>query len=154
MKIFHLADLHIRDQDIEECWRCLNAIRNKAFEEEPDAIIVAGDTFDSQGVKLDSESARLAIGWYSEIAEIAPVFVVSGTPIHDGKTVDILGCMNNSRIWVSSAPEQVYLCNNDEIWCATDFWEHAATEPEHVKLVLSMVPTPTKQWWPGLGSIS
>ena len=90
MKILHFADVHARDKDIEEIEKCLNFIVETAKAESPDIIINSGDTFDSAGIKADSLSAKLIFKTFKELADIAPVAVIIGTPSHDGQVAETL----------------------------------------------------------------
>ena len=128
MKILHFADAHLRDKDIEEAEKCLNFLIETARSEKVDLIINAGDTFDSQEIKLDSKSARLAIRVVSELADIAPVAIVLGTPSHDGKSPEILRFVKGKYpVHVSCVPEQVMLPGIDA--------------------VITLIPQPTKQFF-------
>ena len=110
MKILHMADIHARDADTEEIEKCLDYIVSLAHREEPDLIINAGDTFDSRNIRLDSQAAKLIFRKFSELADIAPVALITGTPSHDGEAVEALEYINaNYSIWVSKRPEQIYL---------------------------------------------
>ncbi len=141
MKILHMADIHARDADIEEVERCLHHIVAVAHQHEPDLIINAGDTFDSRAVRLDSQAAKLVFRIFSELADISPVAVITGTPSHDGEAVDVLKHINaNHQIWVSKRPEQVCLLDG----CFFTFEKFLRDDPE---AVLSMVPQPTKQFF-------
>lgn len=142
--ILHTGDLHLRDQDIEDAYRALEAIKARAQEERPDVVVVAGDVFDSQSIKMDSDAARLAVGWFADMSKIAPVIAVSGTPSHEGQATKILSFVDNPRIWVGSQPEQVILRDGA-------FWP--MNDQEDADAIFSLVPTPTKQFWTGQGSI-
>jgi len=123
--LLHLADLHVRDKDIEEACRCLDYVIGTAKERAIDLIVVAGDLFDSRDIKLDSKSAKLVIEKVSTLADIAPVAIITGTPTHDGKAPEILRFAKGRH------------------------WIHVATEPEQIRkpdFVLTLVPTPTKQF--------
>ena len=139
MKILHIADIHARDADIEEVERCLHHIVAIAHQYEPHLIINAGDTFDSRSVRLDSQAAKLVFRIFSELADIAPVAVITGTPSHDGEAVDVLKHINaNHQMWVSKRPEQVYLLDG----CFSRIpW------PEPCEVVISCIPQPTKQFF-------
>lgn len=148
MKIFHLSDLHIRDADIEEFRRIAEFIIQKAEEEKPDIALIAGDIFDNQGVKLDSDTAKTAIWFVHGLGLICPLAIVTGTPFHDGKCSEIMGyVLSRHSIWVSTMPEQIYLTKEG------DLVKHLSPTIG-ASLILSMVPTPTKQWWTGEGSIA
>jgi len=138
MKILHLADIHARDKDIDEVEKCLEFVVKLAYREQPDLIINAGDTFDSRSIQLDSLAAKLIFRKFSELADIAPVAVITGTLSHDGAAVEALQYINaNYSLWVSKKPEQLYLIDGILI-------DECAEPPD---AVLSMVPQPTKQFF-------
>ena len=144
MKILATADWHIRDKDIDEIEKCLNYLIEVAKKERPNLIIHAGDIFDSRDVKLDSISAKLTFHIFSELAEIAPICTILGTPLHEGYATESLVYASNidHNVWVSSQPEQLRLHNG------------TLTSLEYVgrdktDLILSMLPTPTKQFMQG-----
>jgi len=138
MKILHLADLHMRDQDIDEIRKCLEFIIESATAERPDLAIIAGDVFDSRAVRLDSLSAKTAFGFVSRLANIAPVAVLIGTPSHDGMAAEVFAHVNADHpVYVSSIPEQVFMVDGR--------FEHGPGASPCA--ILSMVPTPTKQFF-------
>ena len=145
MKILHLADIHARDKDIIEIERCLHYIVATAYKEKPDLIINAGDTFDSQHIKADSISAKLIFRIFKDLADIAPVAVLIGTPFHDGQTAEILSYIKaRYPVWVSAKPEQLYLAEGD---LNIDPSELDAPVQAPVEAVISMAPAPTKQYF-------
>lgn len=146
MIILHAADFHLRDKDIEEAEKCLRVLIDTARAEQiVDLIVIAGDIFDSQDVKLDSRAAKLAFRTVAELANIAPVAIVLGTPSHDGKAAEILRYARGKHdVAVATMPEQVYLKNGA-------FYPAGVTEfPE---AVISLAPTPTKQFFQSNGDI-
>ena len=141
MKILHFADLHARDKDIDEVSKCLGFIVSKAQEERPNLIVFAGDAFHSRDVKLDSEAARLVIRSFSQLADIAPVAAVIGTPSHDGKAPEILNMVRGKfPVHVSILPEQIYLFRGAFL----NSENATAITPE---VVISMLPQPTKEYF-------
>jgi DNA repair exonuclease SbcCD nuclease subunit len=139
MKILHMADIHARDEDIEEVERCLHHIVAIAWQEKPDLIIHAGDTFDSRNVRLDSKAAKLIFQFFSELTRIAPIAVIIGTPTHDGNAAEVLRHVHGKNsIWVSTRPEQIHLLGG---YFSKTPW------PEPSDAILSMVPAPTKQYF-------
>ena len=147
MKILHFADVHSRDKDIEEVVKCLNFIVETAEKEKVELIVIAGDIFHSQELKLDSLSAKLAIKTVSRLADIAPVAIVLGTASHDGKAPEILSFARGKYdVHVSSMPEQVYLYQG----C---FYDHMVgnCQPE---AVVSLCPPPHKQFFQSASDIS
>lgn len=143
MQILHCADLHLRDRDIEEAEKCLGFLVETAEQEKVDLIIVAGDIFDSQDVKLDSKAAKLAVRTFQSLANIAPVAVVIGTPSHDGKAAEILEYVDGRyQIFVADKPEQIYLRHSSLL---------ASRPPDSCDAVISLIPQPTKQFFQGNG---
>lgn len=140
MKCLHSADWHLREKDIEEAERCLAFMIETARTEAVDLIVVAGDIFHSQEIKLDSLSARLAVKTVSALADVAPVAIVLGTASHDGRAPQVM-CFAKGKhdVRVSSDPEQIFLYQG----C---FYESMVgnIKPE---AVLTMIPQPTKQYF-------
>lgn len=145
MKILHFADVHARDKDIEEIEKCLNFIVETAKAESPDIIINSGDTFDSAGIKADSLSAKLIFKTFKELADIAPVAIIIGTPSHDGQVAETLKYIKaRYPVHVSTQPEQLYLCEGD---LNPDPAKLFAPDQAPIETVISMVPAPTKQYY-------
>jgi len=140
MEILATADWHLKDKDIEEAEKCLDFLIETARSEKVDLIINAGDTFDSQEIKLDSKAARLAVRVVSELADIAPVAIIIGTPSHDGKSPEILQFAKGVfPVYVASMPEQVYLYEGG-------FRDHNMQDGRP-QAVITMIPQPTKQYF-------
>ncbi len=140
MKILHLADEHVRDRDIDEIAVCLKFIVETAKTEKPDLIVSAGDLFDSQDIKMGSLSARLAAGFIANLANIAPVALIIGTPSHDGKAPEILRFARGKYpIIVATTPQQIYLEEGG-------LFDRPAggKTPE---AVITLIPQPTKQFF-------
>lgn len=125
MKIMHMADLHIRDKNIDEAEKCLTYAAERA-RQGVDLIIIAGDTFDSRDVKAESRAARLVAGTIADFADIAPVAIVTGTPSHDGAAPELLAYISGAHpVQVSARPDQ-FVVNGAYV---------------------TLVPTPTKQFF-------
>lgn len=148
MKILHSADWHARDLDIDEVKKCLWFLVDQAKDIHPNLIVIAGDVFDSQNVKLDSKAAKLVFNVISDLADICPVAVVLGTPSHDGEAAEVLNHIKaRHNVWVSTRPEKIFL------------WKDKSLGPAdkgngYPVLNISMVPQPTKQFFEtGAGGI-
>jgi DNA repair exonuclease SbcCD nuclease subunit len=130
LKVLHSADWHVRDKDIEEVEKCLNFLVDTARKEKVDLAIIAADIFDSRDIKLDSLSAKLVIYKTSELADICPVYIITGTPSHEGTATDILRLIKGAySIHVATMPEQLPYCVNGP------------------QAVITLIPTPTKQYF-------
>jgi exonuclease SbcD len=90
MRILHTADLHFSNNPdkLEESIRTTDFILEHAKIEQPDVIILAGDTVDEHDgrIRIDSEAARAAISFVRRAADISPVIMVRGTRSHDRDT--------------------------------------------------------------------
>jgi DNA repair exonuclease SbcCD nuclease subunit len=129
VKILHFSDVHCRDKDIEEIEKCLNFIVETARKELPDLIVNAGDTFDSANIKADSLSAKLIFKIFKELADIAPVITIIGTPSHDGQVAETLKYIKaRFSVHVATFPEQLYFAGAHDAGA-----------------LISMCPAPTKQ---------
>ena len=145
LKVLHFADVHTRDKDIGEIEKCLKYIVKKAKEEQPDIIIDAGDTFDSRHIKMDSQSAKMIFGIFQELADIAPVAIVMGTPHHDGTTTEVLKYIKAKYpIYVASRPEQILLAGGR---FGTDLSEPELPAEFMTGAIISLCPAPTKQFF-------
>lgn len=114
MKVLHTADLHfsISPDKLPEVIRTTNFLLDQAVVEQPDAIIISGDSFDEYDgrIRLDSECVRAAISFVQRAADIAPVLVITGTPSHDRETPYIFRHLQGKfPIHVSSDIETVVL---------------------------------------------
>jgi DNA repair protein SbcD/Mre11 len=137
MKILHMSDQHSREKDIDQVMKSCKAILAMAEIERPDLIVSAGDMFDSRDIRLDTETVKFIFQWISDLARIAPVAIVSGTPTHDGNTIEALRQIPG--VLVSTMPEQLYFADGKISYQPT----------EKTTAIISMVPTPTKQFFQG-----
>ena len=150
MRIIHTSDWHIRDRDIEEQGKCLQFLVETAQKEQPDLIVHAGDVLDQRSVQLDTEAVKLVFQTFSELAGIAPVAVIIGTPSHEGAATEVLSHIKaRYPIHVSTHPEQLYLCetatHSFELVTTLSMFNDTVVNPPHA--VISMVPAPTKQFF-------
>ncbi len=147
-KILHTSDFHIgpKPETLEEVKRTTSAVALHAEKEQPDLIIVAGDTLDEhQGrIRLDSEAARYAIDLIKRLAAVAPVAIVRGTPSHDREAPYIFRELNTRYpVHVASRIEMVALCR-DGYGGPGMFVSLDAADPSLIEAVLSFFPSPDK----------
>ena len=147
VKLIHSADWHCRDEDLDEVKKCLRTLGKTVKDEEVDIVVIAGDIFDSQNVKLDSKSAKLVFEVVQEIADLAPVAIVTGTKSHDGTACETLKYIRaKNQVFVSTMPEQIYLMQGG-------FFVTDPTDTLPI-LTISQVPTPTKQHLQSMSDIN
>jgi len=144
IKILHTGDIHARNDDLEEIKRCLAMVVETSEMELPHLIVIAGDTFDSRDIKLDSPAARLIFEVVGKLGGYGSVLIVLGTPSHDGRAAEALRYVKAKYpVWVSTMPEMVFL-NQD------GFLVDRCIAP---RLVISVVPQPTKQYFQSASDI-
>lgn len=143
MKILHAADLHLRENDLSEAMVCCKKLLITAREEKPDLIVSAGDIYHHREIKVDSEVFRYSLDLFKNLADICPVAVVTGTPLHEGKApLSLRNCSTDHTVWVSSYPEQLALFTPE---VSPRLAPLAHIGDKRPMAILSMVPTPTKQ---------
>lgn len=96
MKILHTADWHVgsykgpevngqnaRGNDIR---RCLSFMVKKAVKENPDLILASGDLFNVAKTWVDRGLSEIitVVETLNKLSKCAPVYVIQGTPNHDG----------------------------------------------------------------------
>ena len=84
MRLMHLSDLHLGKivngfSMLEDQKYILEKIADMAAQEKPDGILIAGDVYDKRVPA--AEAVGLLDGFLTRLAEICPVFVISGN--HD-----------------------------------------------------------------------
>lgn len=130
MKILHVADLHfsVNPDKLEEVVRCSNHVLSVGKAEKPDVIVIAGDTVDEFDgrIKMDSETARMAIAFVRGLGDIAPVIIIRGTISHDRETTWLFSQLRSKYpIYVSSKIEQIGLVSGP--------WQFVPLDPERVE---------------------
>jgi len=142
LKVIHSADWHYNDRDHDEIEKCVDFKIARARKECPDLIVVSGDITDSQNLKLDSKSAKTICRQFSEMADIAPVVNIIGTPSHDGRSAEILRYVRGKyQIHVSEKPEQLFLQGEGLVDC----W--GLDKKAEITAIITQIPTPTKQFF-------
>ena len=84
MKLMHLSDLHLGKlvngfSMLEDQKHILARIIDLAREEKPDGVLIAGDVYDKR--VPSAEAVGVLDGFLTDLAQIAPVFLISGN--HD-----------------------------------------------------------------------
>jgi len=108
LRVLHFADCHLRDDDqLPEKINCLDFLADYAKDELPGIIVCAGDVFDSQYVRLDSQSAKYAFDLFERLSNIAPTFIISGTPSHEGSATEVFSKISGEHpVYVATQPDQ------------------------------------------------
>lgn len=118
LKVLHSADLHfsISADKLPEVVRTTDALLVQARAEQPDVIVLAGDTVDEYDgrIRLDSDCARAAIAFVQEAANIAPVVIIRGTKSHDRESPYFFQHLRaRNPIHVATSIEQMALVRHD-----------------------------------------
>ena len=151
LKVLHSADLHfsISIDKLPEVVRTTDALLVQARAEQPDVIVLAGDTVDEYDgrIRLDSDCARAAISFVQEAANIAPVVIIRGTKSHDRESPYFFQHLRaRNPIHVATSIEQVALVRNDMDAHAYFYEWRPLTDPrmvhsDRVVAVFSLVPS-------------
>ncbi len=138
MKIIHTGDLHFDPQLLSEIVKCTDFLADAIRPEQPDMIILAGDTF-HDSVELGSPAALAAMEFIRKCGDIAPVLIIRGTTTHDAEgSVTALGKLKAAhQIFVTDKLQQVYLLDSGQ------FVKQLATFDRPVAL-FSCLPSVTK----------
>jgi len=143
MKIFHLADIHTSAKTLEQVKRCTGFVTEQAAIHQPALTIIAGDIFDSRDIRLDSEPVRYIFSWVRQMSDYSPVFIVKGTPTHEGNAIKPLEMVGKRfPVYVADYPGMYILTAAHSIKPIAD------REPSDcgVRALISAMPTPTKQF--------
>lgn len=144
MKIFHFSDLHTSPKTLDQVRRCCDFLVQQAQEQRPDLIILAGDTYDSRDIRLDSEPCKYMFGFVQTLSDIAPVFIVRGTPFHEGNAIHTLKYVRGYKsVIVADYPETYLLLQGGGIIRPIEWGTVAKND---IVSVISAMPTPTKQF--------
>lgn len=108
MKVLHCADIHYRNDLVDEINKCTNFMVNKAKEEEIDLSIIAGDLFDERQT-YDSPAFKAAVEFVKKLSELSPVYILKGTNSHDGISIKFLESVN-TKYPVYVAEEIGHVC--------------------------------------------
>jgi len=108
MKILHCADIHYRNDLVDEINKCTDYMVTHAKKEGIDLSIIAGDLFDERQT-YDSAAFRSAIDFVKKLSEVSPVYILKGTNSHDGSSIKCLEFIN-TRHPVYVAEEVGHVC--------------------------------------------
>ena len=140
MKIFHLADIHASAKTLEQVKRCCDFVTEQAAIHQPWLIVIAGDIYDSRDIRLDSDPVRYMFQWVRQLSEYSPVFIVKGTPTHEGNAIKPLELVGSKY--------PVVVADYPEVWGLTKDAQLIPHPTSSVEMVanISAMPTPTKQF--------
>ena len=151
LKVLHTADLHfsISTDKLPEVIRTTDALLVQARAEQPDVIILGGDTVDEYDgrIRLDSDCARAAISFVQQAADIAPVVIIRGTKSHDRESPYFFRHLRGKNpIHVATSIEQVALVRHDlDLHAYRYEWRPLAdqrlVEGERTVAAFSLVPS-------------
>jgi exonuclease SbcD len=140
MKIIHTGDLHFDNppQLLAEIVKCTDYLAKAARIEQPDMIVISGDTF-HESVELGSPAALAAMDFIRNCGEIAPTLIIRGTTTHDAPgCVEALGKLKATHpIYTTDRPCQIALT-------AHGFEEIETVIPPQATAVISCLPSVTK----------
>jgi len=120
MKIFHTGDIHLGELNgpvingenarMQDTIRCMDFLVHKAEEEQPDAIVIAGDLFHKSKLWGDQilKEINIIADWLNKLTWIAPTVVLFGTDNHDNnRAFDTLRGMSRSNCYIITQPQML-----------------------------------------------
>ena len=141
MKLMHLSDLHLGKlvngfSMLEDQKYILSQILDMAREEKPDGVLIAGDVYDKRVPA--AEAVGVLDGFLTDLAQIAPVFLISGN--HDSAERLAFGgrLMTAAGVYVSP----VYDGNVRTVELADEFG------PVRVHLLPFLKPVQVRRFFP------
>jgi DNA repair exonuclease SbcCD nuclease subunit len=121
MKIIHLADIHYCRERKGEALTSLQCVHDYAQKNAVDMIAIAGDIFDSATLNTASTGFPELLDAIKELADLAPVCAVYGTPSHDvDNSLDVFPKLTTNHGITILEPGQAYAlphqkCNRKEV---------------------------------------
>jgi exonuclease SbcD len=153
LNVMHSADWHFQnDPDLlTEVIRTTDHLIVVARSENPDVIVLAGDTVDEfqSRIRLDSDAARAAISAVTRMAEVAPVVIPVGTKSHDRGAPYIFSRLRTRYpVFVSSEPCQVALTSWTGGSGHTEYGFVPVENPDRnrIEAVFTLLPSLDKSW--------
>lgn len=132
IKVFHVGDIHIAPNLMDEVERCFTAAIDDAIEARCDVAVLAGDTFDHQ-FPMSHPALQFALESVSRLADAMPVLILQGTASHDcGLAIDMFKTIRGRNpVVVVREAMQVQLAvtspDGDFEWrCMPDGFLHSA----------------------------
>lgn len=138
MRIIHSADWHSQRDRWPEVVASINAMRDDALAHGCDLFAISGDLADGPMQDSERDIFDALCAKLQEIANIAPVAIIYGTPSHDAPgSLEILEKLETKHGITILRPGKDYYLDQNEI---TDVWMSTAA------LLLFGVPEPNKKW--------
>jgi exonuclease SbcD len=151
IRLLHTADLHFQNNPeiLAEVCRVADYVVEVASREQPDAIVLAGDTLDNYNshIRIDSDAARAAIRFVTALADVAPVVVVRGTKSHDRDSVYLFRHLRTRHpVHVSSEPEMVGLYRSFDGAARFSFEFETAPDGYQLQAAFTLIPSLDKSF--------
>lgn len=139
MKLLHLADVHARGERAAEVLQSLRVAQETARAEAVDLIVLAGDTWDRAVLNVAGARFFELVSAIGDLAMIAPVAVIYGTPTHDVEgSLEVLKGLNTYHgITILQPGQKYFLSKEGTISTAT---------PKDPAAIIFGVPEPSKKW--------
>lgn len=144
LKVLHTADQHFSNKadKLSEVITTTNSLLERARIERPDVAVLAGDLVDEHDgpIRIDSEAARAAIRFVTELGHICPVVIVRGTRSHDRETPYLFRHIRTTfPVHVSTEIELVAMLDDNSFVLLDE-----DTPVDACKAVFTLLPSPDK----------
>jgi exonuclease SbcD len=151
IRVLHLADTHYQNNSeiLTEVCRVADYVVEVAIREQPDAVVLAGDTLDNYNshIRIDSDAARAAIRFVTALADVAPVVIVRGTRSHDRDSTYLFRHLRTRHpVHVSTEPEMVGLYRSFDGAAKFSFEFETAPDGYQLQAAFTLVPSLDKSF--------
>jgi exonuclease SbcD len=110
MKIAHISDLHYCKEHSEDALKSLDFFTDYIKKSPVDLVTIAGDTWDASIMNTEASGFNRMIDAIRNIADIAPVAMIYGTPSHDvDSSLDVFRKITCKHGITILEPGQAYL---------------------------------------------
>jgi DNA repair exonuclease SbcCD nuclease subunit len=115
MKIAHVADLHCSREHADEALASLRCFAEHIEMSPVDLVCIAGDIWDASMLNTEASGFNRFIDAIRNIADIAPVAMIYGTPAHDTDgSLEVFRKITSRYGITLLEPGQVYFLDDPE----------------------------------------
>lgn len=146
LKVLQSGDQHYSNKadKLSEVITTNSYLLERARIEQPDVAVLTGDVVDEHDgpIRIDSEAARAAIRFVTDLADICPVVIVRGTRSHDRETPYLFRHLRTTnQVHVATNIEQIAMLPNNQFVTLGEDCQYSIDE---YKVVFTLFPSPDK----------
>ena len=147
MRVAHIADLHCCRENAEEALASLRFLAEKIKTSPVDMVAIAGDVWDASMLNTEASGFTRFVDAIRDIANLAPVAMISGTPSHDTdgalEIFSKITCKYNITVL---EPGQAYFLAPNGNWICTEEEANRLYNKEKRGAIIFGIPEPRKKY--------